>query len=75
MPEASQLYGGYLTNTLSYVIAPGREPIAGATEPELSLLAMRWSLAHGGEWVDLDSLPDDFAPWSGREFLHSVLAV
>lgn len=74
VPSASNFYSSFLAATLAAVADGPRKPVAGATEPELSLLAMAWSLDHKGCWVDLDSLPDDFAPWSGASFLCDYLA-
>jgi len=39
-----------------------------SVEPELILLALAHSAATGGDWVDPESLPDDFSPWDPAEY-------
>lgn len=37
-------------------------------EPELMLLALAHSAATGGDWVEPESLPDDFSPWDAAAY-------
>lgn len=69
-PDPAGLYEPFLRTVLGHLLDGADPPYTPAAliEPELLVLALA---ASDGDWVGPGELPDDFAPWHGRDFAAS----
>jgi hypothetical protein len=62
-PDPAGVYKPFLTAHFRH-----DKPPYLSVEPELMLLTLAQSAATGCEWVEAESLPDDYSPWDAEAY-------